>query len=338
MGTNERVIRLIKLGQAIAASKHGLVIEQYARNHGYSRSALYRDLKVLRECSFPIISRDRRHFLPADFRFFGRGGFDANELLALNAMRLLANRLPGSHVAQSLNSLWRKVADPGVERLALPRISAFASIDYAPHRKTIETLEQAVHDRQVVRLHYRRTNGEVTRREFEPHDLHADASVEGLYVIGYCRLRRAIRTFAVHRVSRCKPTGEVFTVRHELRSHQQLRSAFRAWMSDHPLTKVELRFSALVSEEIAERRLHPSQVNKPMPGGGLQVTLTVSEPASLIRWLMGFGPDVEVLEPEDLRLHISARHQASRARSPEGIDTTIETPTNRHDAVKCPTR
>jgi predicted DNA-binding transcriptional regulator YafY len=228
---------------------------------------------------------------------------------------------------RALDSLWSKLASPTLEATAGSQISAFTSIDYAPHRKTIELLEMAVHDRHVVSLRYHRTNGEDTRRDFEPHALHADAAVEGLYVIGHCRLRRAVRTLAVHRISHCRDTGEVFRERADLRTKAQLQSAFRAWMSDHPMTKVELRFSASAAAEISERRYHSSQINTPLEDGSLGVTLSVPEPAALIRWLLGFASDVEVLSPLELRTEICNRHRAAAGlESPEGIDITSNSP------------
>ncbi len=312
MATNNRIIRMIKLGQAIANAPHGLTIERYAKKHGYSRSSLYRDIEVLRECEFPIESRSGKHYLPADFRFFGRGGFGPDELLALNAMRLLAGRLPGSLVDRALQSVWAKLGSgesTGAGAVGrAPSIAAFSTLDYAPYRQTIETIERASHEHIVLTLRYRRTNGEQTSRDFEPHAVHADAAVEGLYVVGYCRLRCAVRTLAIHRIHACRATGEVFAARAELRSAAQVRSAFRAWMSDNPPTAVKLRFSPAVAAEIAERRFHPSQESALQPDGSLAVGFLLAEPASLVRWLLGFGPDVQVDQPSDLAMTVHERH------------------------------
>lgn len=318
MATNKRIIRMIKLGQAIANAPHGLTIERYARKQGYSRSSLYRDIEVLRECEFPIESRGGKHYLPADFRFFGRGGFAADELLALNAMRLLAGRLPGSLVDRALQSVWAKLGGDGSGAAGItnraPSISAFSTLDYAPHRQTIEAIEKATHERVVLALRYRRTNGDDSKRDYEPHALHADAAVEGLYVVGYCRLRRAVRTFAIHRIHSCHLTGEKFAARAELRSAAQVRSAFRAWMSDNPPTLVKLWFSPAVAAEIAERRFHPSQKSAPQADGSLAVSFLLAEPASLVRWLLGFGRDVRVLSPSQLVDTVRERHLGTATR------------------------
>jgi predicted DNA-binding transcriptional regulator YafY len=310
VGTNARVVRLLKLAQAISSSRNGLAIGAYAKKYGLSRSALYRDLEVLQEF-FPIESSGGRHRLPADFRLLGRGGFSADELVALNAMRLLAMRLPGSLMERALQSIWQKLETPALETTGTPRLAAFTTIDYAPYRETISTLEHVVNQRLVVGLRYRRANGVETRRDFEPHALHADAAVEGVYVIGYCRLRSAIRTFAVHRVHHCKVTGEVFAARRDLRTETQLQSAFRAWMSDNPPTEVRLELSAAVARELSERKVHPTQTSEPLPGGRLLICLRVPEPEALVRWIVGLGPDIRVLEPAALREQVASRHRAA---------------------------
>lgn len=135
MGTNERVRRILELGQALIDSRHGVVIEQYAKKHGHSRSALYRDIDVLRSLSFPIRSEHGRHWLPADFQIFGRNGLDADEIEQLYIARQFAGRIPGTRFDRSLASLWSKVtATAGQPSLPLPSdatLSVAAFLDVA---------------------------------------------------------------------------------------------------------------------------------------------------------------------------------------------------------------
>ena len=106
VGTDKRIRRVLELGQALIDAPRGLSVEQYGKKHGHSRSALYRDLDVLREVGFPIKSEAGRHRVPADFQLFGRRGLQADELLALFVARQIAGRIADSRFVRALASLW----------------------------------------------------------------------------------------------------------------------------------------------------------------------------------------------------------------------------------------
>lgn len=313
------MLRLFELGRAIAAAERGLSLAMFARKTGHPRSSLYRDVQVLRQCGIPIESRDQRLFLPANFRFFGAGGFSADEVLALGVVRALAGRLPGTVLERRLATVWAKLGATTGGRATEDNltVAAFNGIDYAAHRDTIELLSDAAARRVAVALRYRKGGtGEISTRVFEPHALHADAVVEGLYAVGYCRWRRAVRTFAVHRILHAEKTGEIFDARPELATQAKIRDAFRAWVTSNPPTPVRLRFSAAVADAVIERRHHPSQTVALTADGEAVVELRLGEPACLTRWLMAFGADVAVEEPSWLATELQERHRAAA----EGTD------------------
>jgi predicted DNA-binding transcriptional regulator YafY len=51
----------------------------------------------------------------------------------------------------------------------------------------------------------------------------------------------------------------------------------------------------------AERKWHPSEQHRTAEDGRLELTLTVSGTGDVLRWLLGFGSAVEVIEPEWIR-------------------------------------
>ena len=75
---------------------------------------------------------------------------------------------------------------------------------------------------------------------------------------------------------------------------------------------MRLRFRAGTA---AERRLrestwHPTQEITDLPEGGCEWSAQVAEPQEMVPWVRGWGADVEVLEPEELRETI--KHEAQR--------------------------
>lgn len=324
VGTDRRVRRVLELGQALIDAPRGIVLERYARDHGYSRSSAYRDLDVLRDIGFMITSDGGRHRVAASFRYFGHRGLDPDELLALFVARNVAGRIPGSRFDRALGALWAKLTADGRQPSLTPdrdgtlTVAAFQTIDYGPKREIIDTIDRGIADRVAIHITHRKTNGQVSQRIVEPGQLHAEASLDSLFLIGWCRRRRAVRCFAVHRIEEASLTGEKITPRPETRSRAWARDAFRMWLGhpDAAPVTVRIRFGRAVAGEIAERRWHPSQVMSQADDGELVLTLRVAQPDSLARWLMQYGADARVEEPVWLAEDLRARHAAAGRRAP----------------------
>ncbi len=75
--------------------------------------------------------------------------------------------------------------------------------------------------------------------------------------------------------------------------------------------KVVVRFAPTVAARVAETRWHPSQELARQPDGSLRWTATVSGTREVRIWILGWGPDAEVLEPATLREEIAGMVRAA---------------------------
>ncbi len=189
-------------------------------------------------------------------------------------------------------------------------------IDYWAHRAVVATLERAITERRAVTCHYAAlTTGEETTRVIEPAELHWEPRLESLYVIAYCRLRSAVRTFAVHRFKAVTLTDEKVAPRPGVTSKAALKQAFRVWR-DKTVERVEIRFTPRRAPESRERKWHPSQRIEvdPEVAGGLIISLEVAGLAEIERWVLGFGADAEVLAPAALVARVRDQLAAAQER------------------------
>ena len=69
---------------------------------------------------------------------------------------------------------------------------------------------------------------------------------------------------------------------------------------------VKLRISTAGAHHVLERNWHPTQRETNLPGGAVEVTFALSDLNDVTRWILGFGSDVEVIEPAELRATIAA--------------------------------
>jgi predicted DNA-binding transcriptional regulator YafY len=74
-----------------------------------------------------------------------------------------------------------------------------------------------------------------------------------------------------------------------------------------------LRFSPRVAPAIRDTPYRKDQTLRASPSGGLDLFLSVETLDELVCWALGFGDQVEVLEPEELRIAVC--EQAERVAS-----------------------
>jgi len=57
---------------------------------------------------------------------------------------------------------------------------------------------------------------------------------------------------------------------------------------------------------VSERRWHPSQELKPIgkKGETVEMVLELSDFEEIIRWILSWGPQIEVMEPPELRTRV----------------------------------
>ena len=155
---------------------------------------------------------------------------------------------------------------------------------------------------------------EPTWREVRTYLLEPSLQTHALYLIGLDETRGAMRTFKVERILDLSLTSRTFETP-EAAVSDTLR---RAWdiIADQPEVLVALRFAPSVSTRVGETTWHPSQTVTWMADGSLEWRARVSGTVEIRLWILGWGDDVEVLEPAALRADVAATHARAAARYP----------------------
>jgi proteasome accessory factor C len=154
---------------------------------------------------------------------------------------------------------------------------------------------------------------EVTTRRIDPAVVFF--ALGAWYTGAYCHRAGAERMFRVDRIRGLRATGEQFEDgATEIESGEVYNPS-----ADDPSVTLRL---APAAAWVAEA--YPTQSVTERSGGSLDVVLTVSEPAWLERLLLRLGPDVEVVEPAELRSAGGAAAQRVLARYTEASKPATE--------------
>jgi len=297
-----------------------LVIDLAVRGQGWPNArTLARELEVtprtiLRDIRF---LRDRLHaplefdnvrngyyYTDPSFRF---SYFEATEgeLVALLISAQVMDQYRGTPFEQDLHKALAKISKSLPDTIEVPFDALTSCLSVLPRVQTtynpeiFRVLVTAVRQsRQVSMVYWTAGRDETQRRTVDPYDL-VLAPDDDWCLIGHCHLRNAIRLFKVQRVRSAVETGECFCRPAGFRAKDYMAESFGTIRGDGDY-QVMLRFTQAYAGIIREKQWHPGQVLEPQPDGKLILRLHVNHLRLIKRWVMFWGPECEVLEPEEL--------------------------------------
>ncbi len=300
--------RLGEIEQLLLAHPEGLTQAEISRRLGVHRSTVMRYIPSLPGsvfiddldgCGWKI---DRRAYL-VNVRF------TLDEAMAVHlATRLLTTRMErqNPHAAAALRKL-----GTALERLA-PRISRHLlqsadTMDDPAQRqdpnflRTLETITQAWAQLQKVRLWHRKDNGQVNEFVFAPYFIEPYAVGQSVHVIGWREPPDALRTLKLERIERIELLREPYVIPEDFDPAELLKHAWGIWYTEAEPVEVILKFGSRVARRVEETRWHRSEQVVALEDGSLLWRAWIAEPLEMMPWVRGWGSDVEVLAPEDLR-------------------------------------
>lgn len=176
-----------------------------------------------------------------------------------------------------------------------------------------QTLMKASVDRQAVTVHYDcLTEFRAFVSEFHPY--HLLFQERSWYVIGYSTRHEEVRTLNIGRIDAVDQLEHQFERPEGFSVKKYLRNAWRLIADDEPDSVVHLRFTSVVARNVAEVLWHPTQRCEFDENGSLNYYVTVSGIREILWWILGYGDQVEVLEPERLRTMVARRLRAAADR------------------------
>lgn len=209
-------------------------------------------------------------------------------------------------VVQALAKLGFDVDGEALQKPLMAHAPLMPGADADTLGKNLATLHDAVAHRVQVKLRYKSLKGDASERAVDPYGLYYRQGA--WYLVGYCHLRVAERTFHVGRIVGTTPVGKpgAFVVPDgfDISLHAQLRP----W--EYPGDKT-LHVQIRLAERLipAVREIFGSRAKLNTTAEGTFVHLVVHQPNALIAAVLPFGAAAEVLAPSELREEIADIYQ-----------------------------
>lgn len=334
MARGDQLARQWKIFQTLVTSRYGKSVSDLAKNLDCHQRTVYRDLHALEEAGFPLYTEEAngktlwclldsaRKPMPMTFKL--------PELMALYFGRDALKVLKGTVFYDSLEALFQKIKTtlPPESMRYLKSVEQSLKVGpkpykpYSQYNKQIEQINDAVINKRVIDIiYYTMSRKKETQRKVAPYKLwFVDGS---FYLIGHCKWKKEIRIFAVDRIKMLTLTDEIFEVPDDFDVDDFMRNSFGAFHGKPE--KVKVLFSADIAEYIKEKIWHESQKLHDTPDGSVLFEADVACTRDIKAWIMRWGANAIVLEPEKLRNEIRTEAIEMLAAYANGMEQVKKT-------------
>jgi len=326
MNRAERIYRLHHLLNGRRPVSLSRLMEQLQA----SRATVVRDIGYLRDFFRAPVVYDRErngyHYDP-DAPAFELPGlfFNESELFALLAAEQILEAVQPGILAPKLGPLKARIrtllaesghdADTVAERILVRH--------FAPRRSDPElfgTVAEAVlAGHQLDIIYHARGRDEITRRRVHCARLvHYRAN---WYLLAWCEQAQGLRLFALERIRETSAGRGDAEVPVDARGLDRYVSASFGIFSGEAKHWARIRFSAEMARWVVDESWHPDQIGQ-WVAGVYELQVPYSDPRELLMEILKYGPEAEILQPDELRAEAGERlRQALDVYVPRGSGT-----------------
>ncbi len=276
---------------------------------------------------YQVQGPNRRHWhLPRNRREF-RAKLDRDDVLSLAVALTVLDQYEGSYLADSLATLhdelahWWQASDRDKKEAARWRHQKFHAIRFLPYRyredgEVFFEVVTALATCQKLEFVYRPWSGRAGKRKVRPYSLvfHKGA----FYVVALVDHARECHdpsTFMLARMSRARVLeGEHYAYPADW-DPQEHYPSIEGMLRGEKERLVAL-FDARFHDYLERDRQWPQGTTIKREGDQVRFCATLVLNEELLNWLLGFGGEVEVLEPASFRRQIGEKARAAAARYP----------------------
>lgn len=302
--------RLIKIWLLLLNNPTGYTARELAKKYGVNARTIYRDLVTLgNDLQVPVYT-DRTRWKIDESRMLPPIRFTLPE--ALNIFLAARLMLGYSHrYDPNIDATFTKLSTSLPPALAKQVRKAMDWMQQLPkdetYMRTLATVAEAWVSQRRLKIIYRSLPAEkATERIIEPYYIEPAAPGHASYVVGYCHLKKSIRTFKIERIESARLTDEHYTIPANFDANEFFGSSWGI-VVEGEVKSVRLKIVDPQIMRIMEETVwHPSQVLEKDTDGSMIMTLRVTDTVELYSWILSWGDKIEVLEPAEIRQEIIA--------------------------------
>ncbi|MDE2481990.1 MAG: WYL domain-containing protein [bacterium] len=300
---------LVRLLNAIDEARHSFESLKDRIAEGAKRPStrsLRRYLAVLSDAGFPwYFDRATNTYRFADGYSLKRLDLSNAELFGLVALRSFGASIGGA-IGHSIDELTSKLLGSSNGSVRAKGESASSMAFRLPETRLDEAGERAFglfsaaeRDSRSVQFVYQDKEGNRSTRVVDPYGFIVSAG--RIYCVAYDHGRRDKRVFAIDNVSEPQLLARTYVKPQDFDVEAYAAASISGVMHGGPATAVRVRFAARVAKAAVAARVVADRQILHHPDNGVEIEYRVADVDELIRWVLGWGAQAEIVEPERAR-------------------------------------
>lgn len=311
----DRLQRIYHLDRELKARRYPVPLRTLAETLDCSGRTVKNLIAWLRDTGKPV-EYDREHngyyLARRDSEAFELPGlwFSASELHALLVSHhLLSEVQPGwlneyirplQHRIEKLLKTPERDFQQLQERVRILQIAARPT--RLDHFQTVS--EAVITRRRLYMLYHGRERDRLSDRTVSPQRLVFYR--HNWYLDAWCHASEALRSFSIDRLHPAEILDAAARDIDETELDRHYGDAYGIFAGEARDT-AHLRFSAEAAKWVADESWHPEETGTVLPDGRYELKIPYGDPRELIMDILKYGPEVEVLEPAELRETVITR-------------------------------
>jgi predicted DNA-binding transcriptional regulator YafY len=298
MAKSSRLLTVLNL----IRSNRAMTTSLLARECDVSERTVYRDIQSLAEAGAPIYY-DKGYrllsgaFLPplnltAGEYLVLRVAIQGSPLMEMKSYARELKSMTGKIDAAMNGQLSERTRKQHSRMLLSPKVTS----DNRRNDLTMRLLRQAIDGDVVLEVNYHSVSSGEGVRLVDPYFIvfrgHA------WYLLGYCHRHGEMRLFRIDRIYNVAITKNSFERDHKVTLEKYFESSWDVY-SGEPV-EIRLLLFGKAAAVISDGKRHASQRVVKRKDGSVEYTVTVAGTEEILRWIIGFGGEAQVISPPEL--------------------------------------
>lgn len=305
----KRIYRIIKMIIMLNSNQNNLNAEKFANFFNISKRTFHRDREVIENIGIPIyFNKNTKSYHIVDEYQFTSPNLSNKEAKALilaakehdksdfvyhkelkTALSKVVNSLPNDFKKElsKMNKMFDYIKTP--------------HIDFENQRDKMEELQKAIERKNKVLIDYfSLSRGNKKERVVDPYKLFIHNGA--MYLVAYCNLRKDVLMFRVDRIKDFEIKDESFAIPADFSLEDYMDSVWGVERGKE--MEVVLKFKGRAAYLVKEFKWHESQEIEEIADDEILFYLSTGSREELKSWILGYGSDVEVIDPEEFRKEV----------------------------------
>lgn len=268
-----------------------------------SLRTVYRDISTLKNAGIPIIGDPGIGYSIMEGYRLPPIMFNEGETAALLTAEKFIGRITDQDTQAYYSNAMMKIKailrSSEKQSLAVLDDSIAISDDNRWNNKTfLQDVFKSIASKHILNIEYQKADGTSSNRNLEP--IGSYYQYNNWYLVAFCQLKKAYRTFKINRITSLRLLGERFDREH-INLQDYIDKQSEAWKEQQQLQMIEIVFNNSFVKFAESRKYYFGFVEQSIEGDAIRMKFLNASIEVMARWLLQFGNQATVLAPIELK-------------------------------------